>query len=362
MTEILTQAFVSSRLKLRVARGNAQDFDLWHWGVSPMFSMDARDRAERPSFVLDATSYQFADVAVASATSSATRFERTTSVIARSGIDTIDVLIYLAGGYALDVEGRAIEVNTGDICILDMTRRCILRTTGYTHLSIVLPRAMLEPLLPSLDILHGLVLPRGTPLNALLVSHLRALYAESPTLGIDEGRAAARGTAALVAAFAGPSANGHKTAAQAVAAASLQAIRRLIEVNIANPELGPDFLSRRAGVSRATLYRLFAPLGGVRNYIQQRRLTRAFQTISDPAFGHERIGSIAQRYGFTNDTVFSRAFRDAYGMSPSDMRNIAKAGYRSAASAQSNGDGAFWTMNRWLLGIDASAGGGPGTR
>ena len=354
-TDVPTKPPAPFKLSLGVTRGNKHDFELWRWGVSPMFAMDARDRAARAAFTLSATSYQFADVALASVTSSATQYERTNATIARSGIDTIAVLLYLAGGFSLDVEGREIEVTAGDICILDMTRRSRLRTPDYTQLSIVLPRAMLEPLLPNLDLLHGMVLPRGTSLNTLLAGHLRALYSEAPSLRNGDGRSAAQGTAALIAAFAGSSANGHKRAAQAIAAASLQAARRTIETCIADPILGPDFLARQLGVSRAKLYRMFEPLGGVRNYIQQRRLTRAYQTICDPANARERVSAISARYGFTNDSVFSRAFRDAYGMSPSDMRATAQAGYADAIDAPLTDDGSYWAVNRWLLGLDASA-------
>jgi len=342
------------RWDLGVAPGNAQEFELWRWGVSPMFAMDARSKSARGAFRLQATSFQFADIAVASATSSATRFTRDTSVIARSGIDNIMVMTYVTGGFAFTTDGRDIQVRAGDVCVLDMTRRAELVTSHYRHLAVVLPRAQIEAVLPALDNLHGLVLPRGSPLNALLLSHMRALYNEAPALGLVEGRAAASATANLVAALVAPDAEAREISQPAVAAAYLQSLRRVIEANLDNPKLGPDMLLRQVGVSRSTLYRLFEPVGGIRSYIQQRRLTRAFQKISDPKSAHEKIGAIARRYGFTNDSVFSRSFRDAFGMSPSDMRQLAKTGYEKAATSQRSGYGAFWTLNRWLLGIDPS--------
>jgi len=54
--------------------------------------------------------------------------------------------------------------------------------------------------------------------------------------------------------------------------------------------------------------------------------------------------------------VFSRAFRHAYGMSPSEVRTTAKMGYLDALDSQQHTSaGSFWELNRWLLGIDASA-------
>jgi AraC-like DNA-binding protein len=137
--------------------------------------------------------------------------------------------------------------------------------------------------------------------------------------------------------------------------ASLRTLRRVIEDNLDNPELGPNFLMRHVGVSRATLCRLFEPLGGVRSYIQQRRLMRAFQAICDTACHKERIGVIARRCGFTGDAVFSRAFRNAYGVSPSEVRITARDVYADALSSNETAAASFSAVNRWLLGIDASS-------
>lgn len=297
------------------------------------------------------TSYQIGDVAIASGHSSSANLLRTSQTIARSGLDNIGLVIYSEGGSALDIEGRSTEVHVGDVCILDMTRPGALRSPDYKSLSVVLPRTLLEPYVADLDSLHGQILQRSTPLNTMLASHLRALLAEAPALSQQDVHAALRGTAALIAAFAGPSESGQIKIAQAAVANSLQAVRQIIEANIHNPELGPDFIGRRLGMSRAKLYRLFEPIGGVSHYIQQRRMKRAYQHITNPAYAHERIGEIAARYGFSSVSVFSRAFRQTYGASPSELRE----GLRKTdgTDVELGGDSAFEAMTRWLLGTEA---------
>ena len=337
---------------LRVAAGSAEDFEHWHSSVAPMFAMDAADSEERGHFLLEGASYQFAGLAVASVTSSATVFDRDARVIARGGIDSILVQTYLTGGYRLAVAGRETDVNAGDICLLDMTSPCVLRGTAYTHLSIVVARTEIEALAPDLDALHGLILPRGTPLNKLLLSHMRALYAEAPSLGNSEGQAAARATAGLISACAAPGLAEREVGRRTNASLAGVRLRRLIEANLGDPELGPEFLVRNGGVSRATLYRLFAPMGGVRAHIQQQRLARAFRMLSNPARRGERVGAIAARCGFADDTVFSQALRRAYGMSASDIRATA-ADHSTRPAA---GEGSFREVNRWLLGLDAGVG------
>ena len=82
------------RVDLSVTRGNAREFELWRDGMRPLFAMDALDAASRSSFAIEATSYQFADVALVSGRSSAAVFQRSPLTIARGGLDHICVLIY----------------------------------------------------------------------------------------------------------------------------------------------------------------------------------------------------------------------------------------------------------------------------
>jgi AraC-like DNA-binding protein len=338
------------RLDVSVTPGDAREFDLWRSGISPLFTLDAADAEARSSFSLQLTSYQFADVAIASGCSSAATFERTAPLIARSGIDNISLVVYAKGGCALDTEGRATEVRIGDVCFLDKSRHTSLRSPDFDSLTLILPRTALAPHLADLDSLHGRILRKSNPLNAMLVAHLRTLFAEAPALGAADGHAAAQGTAALIAAFAGPSAKGRDTIARSEAAASLNALRRFIEENLHDLELGPEFIYRQLGISRAKLYRAFEPLGGVSHYILQRRLTRARQLLTDPAHAHERVGAIAAQCGFGNVSVFSRAFRDAYGVPPTELRDVSERD--ELADIKFSGEAGFGTMSRWLLGLD----------
>lgn len=279
--------------QLHVEAGSTRDFELWNWALSPMFTIDVPDPADRLSFAFDSTAYSFGNLSISSSTSSPSVFDRSPQVMARSGIDHLLVQAYLSGGYLLQADGREIEVGTGDVCIIDLARTSRMQTTPFNQICVVLPRSVMELLIPDVDVLHGLLLPRGAPLNTILVSHLQTLLAQAPGLTLEEGRAAARGTTALIAAFVGPSTDGHDAAAQALAMASLRTLRRVVEANLDNPELGPNFLTRHVGVSRATLYRLFEPLGGVRNYIQQRRLMRRSATRPATMSGSARSRAVA---------------------------------------------------------------------
>ncbi len=154
------------RVDLSVAAGNAREFELWRDGLRPLFTMDALDATSRSSFAIEATSYQFSDVAIVSGRSSAALFQRDPLTIARGGLDHICLVIHTEGGCALDVEGRSAEAHPGDVCFLDMSRLVTLRAPNYASLTLLLPRATLQPYVADLDALHGRILPfhREVPL------------------------------------------------------------------------------------------------------------------------------------------------------------------------------------------------------
>jgi len=342
-----------NRLSLSVRAGNARDFDMWRSGHAPLYEMDAESVVARSSFRAGLTSYNLANLVIIEGYSSAETLDRTARTIARSNIDHISLTVHTQGGFSLDAEGRATELRTGDICVLDMTRRSRLRSSEYKSLTLVLPRTSLEPHVADLDALHGKILPRSNPLNAMLTAHMRSLRAQAPSLAMAEIHAAAQGTTALIAAFAGASSDGRETIAHVAARASLDACRRMIEANLNDPRMGPEFLCAKLGVSRAKLYRMFEPLGGVTLYIQRRRLMRAYRMIVDPAHAHERIGVIAARCGFDDVSVFSRAFRQAHAMSPTELRIASSSGEPDRTELL--GDRAYATMGCWLHGVEAMA-------
>ena len=121
-------------------------------------------------------------------------------------------------------------------------------------------------------------------------------------------------------------------------------------MNLHDFDLGPDFMCRKLGVSRSVLYRAFEATGGVTEYILRRRLAGAYRLIVDPAHPHERVGVLAARCGFSNVAVFNRAFRHAYGMPPTELRDAVRRDELSAA--QFSGESGFGTLGRWLLGLD----------
>ena len=108
-------------------------------------------------------------------------------------------------------------------------------------------------------------------------------------------------------------------------AASLAAIKLYISDHHDQQNLGVAELVAEFGLSRATIYRMFEPLGGVAKYILGLRLQRALIELGSPSNDHLRINDIAQSLGFANGPSFARAFRAHYAINPSAIRRNLRA-------------------------------------
>lgn len=78
-------------------------------------------------------------------------------------------------------------------------------------------------------------------------------------------------------------------------------------------------LAGHLGYSEYTVSRRFRELSGMpfRDYLRYRRLAFALKEVRDTDAGLLDIGL---RYGFSSAEAFTRAFKDAYGVTPSDYR------------------------------------------
>lgn len=111
----------------------------------------------------------------------------------------------------------------------------------------------------------------------------------------------------------------------AVRAAHLRRADAAIRRDLLNPSLGPDRLARSCGISKRYLHELFPEDGrSVAREIREQRLRAAREAVA--ASGELSLAEIAYRFCFSDQAQFSRAFREAFGTSPSAFRAAQRAG------------------------------------
>jgi AraC-like DNA-binding protein len=181
-----------------------------------------------------------------------------------------------------------------------------------------LPRDSFRDIAGKLDASVGSRL--DTPMGVLLVGFLTSLEEQLPAITAAEVPAIEAALRALVAGITSSSAEALAEAHPQIALPQLEKARRVVQVGLRSPNLGPHTLCREVAMSRSALYRLLEPQGGVVRFIQRARLTAARDILRDPV-GGASISSIAEDFCFSSPGAFSRAFRLEFGCSPRDVRD-----------------------------------------
>ena len=242
-----------------------------------------------------------------------------------------------------------VQAEPGDVMFVDLTQALAMRQSapeGFVGgLTLWTARARILPLVSDENALHGLVLKAEEPAGAVIGATLRAFAKTVPEMRLADFDALAEGLIALAAKSAAPAVRRDGGAASPPLA-TFVTVRRYIDHNLASPDLGAEQVAAEFHLSRASLYRLFEPAGGIARYIRKARLSRAFQEIAAPELSNRRIGQIASSFGFKNVSAFSRMFHELYGVTPGEARRQAREAVAKPEYAVPAGAGE--SLSRWL--------------
>lgn len=110
----------------------------------------------------------------------------------------------------------------------------------------------------------------------------------------------------------------------------IESRRRLADIldfirsRLGDPSLSPGAIAAAHHISIRHLHRLFEQHGlRVVGWMRERRLERCRLDLADPGQHNLPIHAVAMRWGFVDSAHFSRVFRAACGVSPSEYRRLA---------------------------------------
>ncbi len=277
--------------------------------------------------------YNFGQSVLGELDSSAARYLRSRKKILSDGLDSILLQLFLEGGVRFGSGTQTTYAEKGDIVVFDLNRPVDNFNTTFKHLTMMMPREMMDAAIPNISRWHGHVLPHQNPAARLLRDLMISSFEMAPRFDTEAGRHVESATVALAAAAM----SGNATFAEGAVDEDVESvltyqIKRHIRTHLGSEDLTPEALAKAFGVSRSQIYRLMEPLGGVASYVRQLRLQRCMNELGDPRFAHLNVSEIAYRSGFTHLTTFNRSFRETFGMTPSEAREKNRHAHLSALS------------------------------
>ena len=242
------------------------------------------------------------------------------------------LFVGVRGGAPAPEPAVDIRLDPGDICFYDTHRPPSLDLPRSARLKVFLvTREALG--LPEHALLRVMAAPvsRSSRLGGLLspfLSELADTVSASPPA---TGELLSWNAVNLLATLATEQSGGDTTQSTGPHSPLLSRVRRYIDRHLADPDLSPESIAAAHHISVRYLHRLFQGEGTtVGRWIQRRRLEECRRDLLHRVRGRRTIAAVAARWGFLSAPHFSRAFRAAYGMSPSEWRDTAGARTPSA--------------------------------
>lgn len=302
----------------------AERFSAWRDSIGVI--LEARAAAPEPATTFSARveTYLLDEVMLARSTFRAQKFDRRAIRIAQDSIDHYMIQFFLDGQLEMNLGRRSFRADR-PLVAFDLAQVMDSYDSDCDFLCIMIPRRHLAPLLTSPDTLQGARVDPDNGAGRLLANYLVTLFSVAPTLTLAEGSSAARTLLDLTAlAFNGATLEGHDLPAVARQAELLR-VQSLIKNKLADVHLDPVAVAAAAGMSRAQLYRLFASVGGIAEYIREQRLRRCLADLMSVTQSRRQVADIAYSWGFSDPTYFAKAFRQRFGRTPSEAREAASA-------------------------------------
>jgi AraC-like DNA-binding protein len=217
-------------------------------------------------------------------------------------------------------DGRSAQLEPGDVAIYDTARPYTLEYDGpMRSLVMMFPHSMLGL---SANLVHTVTAVRlrgDTGVGRVICPFMQHIAEDMDQLDGVNGARIIRSAFDLITALL--SAELQNSTEREPWRVTIDAITHYIDAHLDDPSLNTDGLARAHFISPRQLQYLFQEENRtVSGYVRQRRLERCRVDLEDPALASRSIVQIAQTWGFTDPSHFSKLFKATYGRSPREHR------------------------------------------
>jgi AraC-like DNA-binding protein len=253
------------------------------------------------------------------------RVLRTASDVARDKADALFIRRFrrptiwkaLKGGTPVDLIYKP-----GDFCLSATEWQFNSESKGTASFDmLVVPQDAISPHLAGGRLARPLCLSGSAPLGSLLSAAMDAAKEQVPLLAGELGEAVLRNLSGLVTLAIGASDSGTEWGQDSLRFARLAAVKRHVDLHIADSDLTPASTAAALGISMRQLHRLFEPSGSTfARYVLRQRLLRCRDTIAGATGNGRSVVDIAYGWGFNSMATFYRAFVSEFGSPPAVLR------------------------------------------
>jgi AraC-like DNA-binding protein len=298
----------------------ATSFDHWKHLVAESFVPLAARTADVDGFRGRMRSRVLDRMSIVEVTATSHEVHRTPALIAQAHERYFKLNLQLEGTGLLIQDNREAVLQPGDLAIYDTNRPYTLTFEEQARIMVVMfPCDALS--LPADYVGQLAAVQMGaTGLSGIVGQFIRQLSENLDVLNGPSGSRLATNALDLVSTMlhAEMDMTPDRMKPQALLAVS---VREYIDANLSDPMLSPASIAAAHFISTRHLHNVFHESGTtVASFIRSQRLDGARRDLRDPLHAGKSVGAVAARWGFLDAAHFSRTFRDAFGVPPSDWR------------------------------------------
>ena len=251
---------------------------------------------------------------------------RTKKLIARAADDTMLVSFAVQGDGRVVQDGREARLGPGDLALYDTTRPYELLFDGpFTQWVLKVSRAEIRRRLGTPEAFTAARVSGATPLGRLTREFLTG-FAALPAMTPSSVQERLAGQALDLIAMALTEHVPARASQGAYRTALAARMRNFVEQHLHRADLDGAMIADAFGMSARSVRDVFAAQRTTPGrYILARRLERARILLVEQAQHRRPVGEIAYATGFSDLSHFSRSFRTAFGQSPREAREAARA-------------------------------------
>ncbi|MEU4162887.1 helix-turn-helix domain-containing protein [Actinoplanes sp. NPDC026670] len=287
----------------------ARQFGHWREMICQAFLALTPESDLRDGFAGSVTQWPLGAFSIARITSQRQRVERTERDLAGGSPPGFYANLQVTGVSTMRQAGRFTVLRPGDLAVVDTGEPFTFEFgDDFRQLSFFVPEGLLQA-----QVSGPISTATRVPTTSGVGAALRHLLTALPAAPV---RLAPHAAALLAAALSEPVAATPRRAPHNHARAVAD-----IEEHLTDEDLSPSATARRLEISVRSLHALFA--GRELSYtatVRRLRLERAARDLRDPARAHLRVADVAADAGFADVAGFHRAFRRAFGQTPTELR------------------------------------------
>lgn len=223
--------------------------------------------------------------------------------------------IFQAGGGSFSTSDKSLPLDAGSVHLINQSSTYRQKMSGGENWTVLVPTALL-------DIEDGVLptcirFPIDTGEGNFLAAMTKKLFEDARSMPLAVATGAARAYVAMLQGLLDWRIS--ESGGESIRDVRLSSAKRVIASKLSDPNLSVETIQAVVGASRATLFRDFAPIGGIHGYIRERRLEHAYRELALRNDQRGVVSTVWEASGFSSLSDFSRAFRNRYGVPPSEI-------------------------------------------